>query len=99
RLAEAPGLLAAPTHGTAFTFPRRRGCTIMHGSALEGRRGPAAPHRRCQAESGSHPVGVPNVPRAKEEVVMSLRINSEAPNFTAEPTEGALHFHHSLALR
>jgi alkyl hydroperoxide reductase subunit AhpC len=61
-------------------------------TALEVRRNPAATYRRCQAESGSHPVGVPNTRRAKE-VVMSLRINSEAPNFTAETTQGPINFH------
>jgi alkyl hydroperoxide reductase subunit AhpC len=28
-----------------------------------------------------------------EEDVMTLRINSEAPNFTAETTEGTINFH------
>ena len=28
-----------------------------------------------------------------EEDVMTLRINSEAPNFTAETTEGKINFH------
>src|SRR3990172_7863534 len=30
---------------------------------------------------------------ATKEVVMSLRINAEAPNFTAETTQGAINFH------
>jgi thioredoxin-dependent peroxiredoxin len=87
---EPPGDIALA--GASSRFTRCRGCTIMHGTALEVRRSPATTDRRCQAERGSHPVGVPNTRRAKE-VVMSLRINGEAPNFTAETTQGPINFH------